>query len=694
MKKNRQFIKIIFFGCILLVACLFEMIKFRYLIKNFNLITVSLFQTITMIFCVWIFAINDSLSKIKNRIFTDSVEITTIYIILVLIFKIRFNIDFKDTVLIVIWCINTIILNKMNNTTSIFYDNKIELFKKIQYLILSISYILQLVFIVFFKNVLYFSIYMFANLVLQSIVLHFLTKEHKNDKCEIIKNDVSIIKATNYNYLKLLVTILLTIIASISNINQNLAFSMYFIIYTLISKYINYVLINLNVDNNSKFCVLNSMYMLLGLLLSKLLHLCFASRFNISFDENIFFSIFLLLATYISMNKEFYNQKRKLNIINMIIAFFIIILLYYHFGLSGFLIGCILPQIVILYINRKNGTLLSKMNIVICILNWAIMYILTKILSFSNIKVFCISSLIIIALECILVFTAFIILNNRTIKNKKKSKMMILVIKIFTFIGLTVTLFLILIDLKYIYNKYKESKEPYVNVLAYHHFVSKEDKEKYYKDNEYVLSIEDFEEQLKWLKNNDYIPINTQDLYDWLNGTKKLDKKSILITIDDGNISTYYLALPLIEKYDFKAVAFIITSRVGEKTQEWDSTKTQFLGKDILKDILENHPNLELGSHSYALHGRVNNLAPKDLSVSEISNDVSKSKDILDTDLYCYPFGGVSDNYIKALKENNYKMAFVFGESKKTRITDDLYKISRITITGSTDMKEFKKKLQ
>ena len=39
-------------------------------------------------------------------------------------------------------------------------------------------------------------------------------------------------------------------------------------------------------------------------------------------------------------------------------------------------------------------------------------------------------------------------------------------------------------------------------------------------------------------------------------------------------------------------------------------------------------------------------------------------------------------------------MAFVFGESKKTRITDDLYKISRITITGSTDMKEFKKKLQ
>lgn len=125
---------------------------------------------------------------------------------------------------------------------------------------------------------------------------------------------------------------------------------------------------------------------------------------------------------------------------------------------------------------------------------------------------------------------AFIILNNITIKNKKKSKMMILVIKIFTFIGLTVTLFLILKDLKYIYNKYKESKEPYVNVLAYHHFVSKKDKEKYYKDNEYVLSIEDFEEQLKWLKNDNYIPINTQDLYDWLNGTKKIRQKIYLDT--------------------------------------------------------------------------------------------------------------------------------------------------------------------
>ena len=73
---------------------------------------------------------------------------------------------------------------------------------------------------------------------------------------------------------------------------------------------------------------------------------------------------------------------------------------------------------------------------------------------------------------------------------------------------------------------------------------------------------------------------------------------------------------------------------------------------------------------------------------------MAKSKKILNTDLYCYPFGGRSKNYEEALKENGYKMAFVFGKSKKTRKKDYVYDISRITIDGDTTLDEFAKKLK
>ena len=238
-----------------------------------------------------------------------------------------------------------------------------------------------------------------------------------------------------------------------------------------------------------------------------------------------------------------------------------------------------------------------------------------------------------------------------------------------------------------------EKSIPTVVVLAYHHFTTAEEKELYHSDNKYVLAIEEFEKQLKYLKSEEYIPITTEELYRWLNEEIDLPEKSVLITIDDGNISTYHLALPLIEKYDFNAISFVITSRVREVTPSWDSQKFYFLGKDLIRDIQANHNSLELGSHSYNLHGRVDGKAPKDLTYQQLSNDVSKSKDILDTDVYCYPFGGYSDNYIQALKDNGYKMSFIYGPSSKTKRTDNVYAISRLIVEGTMNIEDFKQLL-
>ena len=426
---------------------------------------------------------------------------------------------------------------------------------------------------------------------------------------------------------------------------------------------------------------------LLVILLSICYYRFIALLFPSKYDISLLGSIIIMAKLYFDlMINEDYKSNVSIDIILLIINIILSIISLLNFGFIGILSINLLITLTNYFMVLKENKLKLLKEVVLTTFLGVIIIFFSTLLSFENYKMLIISSLILFII-CLSIAVSLYIFKLKS----KTNKFLYYPLK---YLGLILLLIVVICDGLSIWKIYKESKEPYVNVLAYHHFVSKEDKEKYYKDNAYVLAIEDFEEELKWLKENDYHPITTSDLYKWLNNEKELDNKSVLITIDDGNISTYYLALPLIEKYGFHAVSFVITSRVGEKTPEFNPQKMDYIGKDAIEDILLNHPSLELGSHSYNLHSRVNNKSPKDLSKEEISKDVAKSKEILETDLYCYPFGGRSKNYEEALKENGYKMSFVFGTSKKTRISNSVYEISRITVDGEMTLEEFAKKLK
>ena len=56
----------------------------------------------------------------------------------------------------------------------------------------------------------------------------------------------------------------------------------------------------------------------------------------------------------------------------------------------------------------------------------------------------------------------------------------------------------------------------------------------------------------------------------------------------------------------------------------------------------------------------------------------------VNTKYFAYPYGNYSDNYIKALKNNNYKLAFAFGGNvkyKKFDNKDNRYLIPRYSFS-------------
>ena len=78
-----------------------------------------------------------------------------------------------------------------------------------------------------------------------------------------------------------------------------------------------------------------------------------------------------------------------------------------------------------------------------------------------------------------------------------------------------------------------------------------------WKWNYLTTHFEDFEKELIYLRKNNYSTISLDDLYNYINYHKKIPKKSIILTFDDGYVDNYIFAYPLLKKYGFKGTIFI-----------------------------------------------------------------------------------------------------------------------------------------
>ena len=245
---------------------------------------------------------------------------------------------------------------------------------------------------------------------------------------------------------------------------------------------------------------------------------------------------------------------------------------------------------------------------------------------------------------------------------------------------------ILIIDLHSNYYRENAIKIP---VITFHRLVLNEVKNTKYKDNQWVGSIDVFEEMMIYLHNNGYNTISTKEFIDWYDKKIELPKKSILITFDDGFYEDYYLAYPILKKYNLKATSFIVGSRIKDKTPEFDSTGSTkgYIGNDVIELVRNEYPNWEFQSHSYNLHKYDKNGLHRirNINKEKIYEDVKKTKE-LGFNVMAYPFGDYNELIVEALKDNDFKVAFGFWYKDYARRTDDRYNIHRIKINGKSDI--------
>lgn len=193
------------------------------------------------------------------------------------------------------------------------------------------------------------------------------------------------------------------------------------------------------------------------------------------------------------------------------------------------------------------------------------------------------------------------------------------------------------------------------------------------------LSVQKFEEQLKYLKDNGYKTLKMEEFRKWLYGEIELPAKSVLLTVDDGAMGTGKhngnKLIPLLEKYQSYATLFLITGWWG----------------------IDNYisPNLDVESHTHDMHtegicssearGAKLLCSTYEEALNDLKNSVSVTKS---TEAFCYPFFVRNDRAEKAIQDVGFKLAFIGGNSYVTRNTHK-YRIPRFPIYSSTSLQQF-----
>lgn len=105
------------------------------------------------------------------------------------------------------------------------------------------------------------------------------------------------------------------------------------------------------------------------------------------------------------------------------------------------------------------------------------------------------------------------------------------------------------------------------------------------------VTPENFEKQLKYLRENGYYALNAEELYKYTSESIKKDRV-VALTFDDATWSFWSCAFPLLKKYDFKAILFAIPGIVPDDPASYFNLEDMWGGKCSL-DELNNRAFLE-----------------------------------------------------------------------------------------------------
>lgn len=224
-------------------------------------------------------------------------------------------------------------------------------------------------------------------------------------------------------------------------------------------------------------------------------------------------------------------------------------------------------------------------------------------------------------------------------------------------------------------------------IIMYHHISKKQSAL-----GDYVVSPEQFENDIIYFQELGYTSISVDELIKFSEGKFTMPEKPIMITFDDGYLSFYEYAFPILKKYNVKAVLSII-GRYTDLYSECDDRNVNYahVTWDNVKELAKSGL-VEIENHTYDLH-TLNERKGSTIKAGEsedcykqmLSGDIKtlqeKIKSVTGkTPLaFTYPFGRMCKQSYQIISDMGFKVSF--GCEEKVNYLDKenpyLYKLRR-----------------
>lgn len=195
----------------------------------------------------------------------------------------------------------------------------------------------------------------------------------------------------------------------------------------------------------------------------------------------------------------------------------------------------------------------------------------------------------------------------------------------------------------------------------------------------WTVQANNFEKHLQSLQIQGHASVLPADLAAAARGRVSLPPKPVVITFDDGFLSSVTLAEPLLRQYGFQAMVYLITARIGDTPEQ----RQTYRGAPCLTwpevRAAMRRGVLTFGVHSHT-HPRHPNAVAREITVSR---DWFRARTGTRPDSFCYPHGQVNPALELAVRAAGYTTAMICED--ELAILDretNLLSLPRVSVFG------------
>jgi peptidoglycan/xylan/chitin deacetylase (PgdA/CDA1 family) len=220
-----------------------------------------------------------------------------------------------------------------------------------------------------------------------------------------------------------------------------------------------------------------------------------------------------------------------------------------------------------------------------------------------------------------------------------------------------------------------------------------------------------FEQQLLWLKRRGYRSLTSEEFAGHLNGNP-VPAKSVLITFDDGYLDNWVYAYPLLKKYGYTALVFLVTSWINDgplrhclgqgelpetpSHRECEERISNGQSDDVILrwseiKAMRDDGVLEFHSHTHT-HTRWDLSAPEEKNI-HMAQELALSRSALQDHLghvsehFCWPQGYFDADYIRLAQEAGFRYLYTtqaFGQNRAGTDPAHLYRFAVRNTSGNS----------